>query len=442
MNTVRHWSTAAQHRGVQVLLAAMLGTALLFILAATMAENAKANASFWHIETVDGLSNSGWCASLALDSAGQPHIITCPYPDHVVRYTYHNATGWHSETVDGFDGGGASLVLDALDRPRLVYRFNGLRYAFKDESGWHIETVDSAPGAGNTASLVLDDAGYPHIAYTDDARLAYATLDSAGWHVETIDALGGLSVSVQLDTAGNPHVGYQRDGMRYASWGPNGWELSLVEAGSSVTGGDASLVLDSEDVPHVSYDYWVNIVPGSCGSLNSASWDGASWVIRNIDSCGGGGSLARGIDDQLQVSYHYLILMPSPPRLCAETGQGPCAPADIPAETGLRHAVEGAGTWSYETIEGTEGSSCIGLSSSLALDSRGTPRIAYSGVNCELKFAYRESATPVELTALSTTASPVSKSPGSWLSGIAAGTLATAAILAWHRRRVKRLIRG
>ena len=260
--------------------------------------------------------------------------------------------------------------------------------------------------------------------------------NSTGWHTETMDALGGQSVSLKLDTAGKAHVGYQRDGMHYATKGPNGWELSLVEEGSWVTGGHASLVLDGEDVPHVSYDTWANMVPGSCGSLNSASLDGTSWVTGTIDACAGGGSLANDAYDQLQASYRYIILMPLPPKLCAETGQGP-----VRQTTSPRRLATSMPSRSHSVVfrdrRTREGNSCLGSSASLALDWLGKPRIAYAGVNCELKFAYRKSATPVELTALTTTASPVSKSPGSWLSGIAAGTLATAAILAWHRRRFR-----
>ncbi len=59
-----------------------------------------------------------------------------------------------------------SLVLDALDRPMVLHRSpQGLRIATRDGAGWTSEVV--MPQVPETAKLVLDATGAPHILYAE-----------------------------------------------------------------------------------------------------------------------------------------------------------------------------------------------------------------------------------------------------------------------------------
>ena len=141
------------------------------------------DASGWHIETVDSEGNVGRHTSLALDESGYPHISYYDDTNDDLKYAYQDASGWHIETVDGEwrVGASTSLVLDGNGFPHISYYFCGtphyicnvgdLKYAYQNTSGWHIETVDRGDwDVGNFTSLSLDEGGYPHIGYYDNAN--------------------------------------------------------------------------------------------------------------------------------------------------------------------------------------------------------------------------------------------------------------------------------
>jgi hypothetical protein len=92
--------------------------------------------STWEIQDVDSdeVEDVGGCSSLALDSAGHPHIIYYDGDNRALKYARYNGTIWGIQTVDGeeYDVGCGSLVLDSTGQPHLSYydRTNGdLKYA-------------------------------------------------------------------------------------------------------------------------------------------------------------------------------------------------------------------------------------------------------------------------------------------------------------------------
>ncbi|MDT8781108.1 MAG: hypothetical protein IAX22_00480 [Candidatus Bathyarchaeota archaeon] len=109
---------------------------LLLTLACSLTTCVNADLT-WTIETVDSTENAGFFSSIALDSAGNPHI------------SYH-------DIIKG-----------------------DLKYAKWTGASWAIETVDSTERIGLQTSLVLDSSNNPHISYLnylnyDTAYLKYA----------------------------------------------------------------------------------------------------------------------------------------------------------------------------------------------------------------------------------------------------------------------------
>ncbi|MBN1887782.1 MAG: hypothetical protein JW850_07315 [Thermoflexales bacterium] len=221
----------------------------------------------WRFEIADSQGWVSWDSSLALDDAGRPHIGYIDWFGDDLKYARREAVGreaaareaaghdgnaWYTTTVDSQPGAswGVSLVLDGQGQPHISYAsdypdFN-LRYARREAVGydgtaWHIETVDSQADVTYT-SLVLDEAGQPHIGYCDWHNLKYAWHDGASWHVETIDHQeegGGCTASLALDGSGRPHISYQAEypnnELKYA-WRDGRFPLFLSKTASPLEG--------------------------------------------------------------------------------------------------------------------------------------------------------------------------------------------------------------
>jgi len=121
----------------------------------------------WRIETVDG-PGTGEYSSIALDSAGWPHISYFDFLNGDLEYAHKDAAGWTIETVDdaGTVGAFTSLALDSADHPHISYcsctdqactTCNDLKHAWYDGIEWHIEWVDTEGEVGGYTSLALNE---------------------------------------------------------------------------------------------------------------------------------------------------------------------------------------------------------------------------------------------------------------------------------------------
>jgi len=114
------------------------------------------------------------------------------------------------------------------------------------------------------------------------------------WNIETVDVGDGdvgLYSSVVLDSNNNPHISYfdRTDGsLKYAKFSGTQWEIETIETidlatmyeGYSWMTFYTSIGLDSSDNPHISYNKGYT----SKGELRYAKWTGSEWVIQTVDS--------------------------------------------------------------------------------------------------------------------------------------------------------------
>jgi len=95
----------------------------------------------WQIQTVDSGGGVGHYTSLALDSAGNPHISYFDDTNENLKYTYHDGAAWQIQTADSgaFVGRHTSLALDSGDNPHISYwdysTPRDLKYAFVESPG-------------------------------------------------------------------------------------------------------------------------------------------------------------------------------------------------------------------------------------------------------------------------------------------------------------------
>ena len=146
-----------------------------------------------------------------------------------LKYAAMSDGGWEIQTVDsvGDVGKFASLALDSEQRPHIAYfqwdtRDSGrAKYARWTGSEWEVTVVGTLDemslgfiGARKSVSLALDGRDTPHIAFSDRNALYYAQSNGPVWSVQEVtgpsDAgleLGQLA-SMALDAAGQPHIAY------------------------------------------------------------------------------------------------------------------------------------------------------------------------------------------------------------------------------------------
>lgn len=327
----------------------------------------------WHVEPVDSGGDVGLYPSLALDAAGRPHISYLDWTNKALKYAYYDGSNWLLETVPGagYIGGGAtSLVLDDQGWPHIAYctgeeGYNyclELRYAWRDVTTWYTDTVDGGGtiGDGSGASLALDVAGQPHIAYNGCGGLCYASYDGTAWVTTTV-GYGGAA-SLVLDAAGRPHIAYGASWLRYAYYDGANWVFEDVAELAETYHG--SLALDATGRPHIAY--CVGYHPATSVLWYAARGDEgwhSEWIAGGDLFVGGpgGSSLALDAAGTPHVSY-------------SELGK-------------LRYAHHDGAAWWIERI-GTANSG----STSLVLDAAGRAHLSY--YTGDLKYAYRL-CTPV-----------------------------------------------
>jgi hypothetical protein len=184
---------------------------------------ASFNGQQWTIETVDKRMETGKFNSVALDSAGNPHIAYSHVAWGDLLYAAWDGSRWNFGDVDSrrthndYVGIGNSIALDAADNPHIAYldsTKNVLKYAWREDGRWKAEVVEPLAGRGEVdhVSLQVDHQNRVHVAYYDGGRgvLKYGMRDDKGWHTQVVDSDGnvGKYPSLCLDADDQPYIAY------------------------------------------------------------------------------------------------------------------------------------------------------------------------------------------------------------------------------------------
>ena len=281
---------------------------------------ASRNGSGWNTEVVDNNGSVGYSA-LAFDSKNNPHIAyTVPdniYPTSIftLKYASWSGTSWRIQTVDTVNASilyfaRSSLALDSAGYPHIAYSgTNGLMYASWNGLNWTIQTVDSA---GSFGYVAVHANSYPCVVYQVGSVIKLATENSLGWTSETV-VLNASSVgNLVLDSHGYPHFSYGwNDSIFLKSWNGSVWNTQPVAIGQFVvisTGynrisfSSGFLALDSNDNPHLTF---INASLDShiidYAILTDSSWDVQPVSPRN--TLGAPAPLALNSNGTPSISY-------------------------------------------------------------------------------------------------------------------------------------------
>lgn len=195
-----------------------------------------------------------------------------------------------------------------------------------------------------------------------------AAANAAEWRGDVVDPAAGMFSSMKFDIYGNAHVSYldpSENLLRYAFWDHlvKKWFTTNLDKSA----GFCTLVLDSQQHPHISYHAWG-------GGLMYAHWDGSVWQKQKISisarEVGFYTSIALDKNDNPTISFYETIS------------------ADNSLVVRLRSVTWNGNFWALTTVDSTLGS---GKFNSIAMDSKGYPHIAYANVNYEnasLRYAH------------------------------------------------------
>ena len=296
---------------------------------------------------------------------------------------------WDIQDVDA--GTKPALALTSDDLPNVAYmqeaQMGFVKNATLSGGEWSIDTVAEGYFYGPLdIDIGPDDAA--HIAYhdhqassfqPDKGDAAYAVLRNGTWEVEAAFDQGhdGWDNRLTVDSNGQPHMSgidpeeFDGNGVEYYHLNEAGeWVVEGVGSGRLTYKYATSVALDPEGNPHITY------FDQSGNDLALASRGASGWEIAKVDTEGDAGLFASlVIDDSGRFHISYL--------------QRTSSTAGV-----VKYATRAAGEsgWDISEIDTLDSLSFgfVGARNitSVAVDSEGSPRVAYSDEDF-LKLAVR-----------------------------------------------------
>jgi hypothetical protein len=338
----------------------------------------------WSAETVDDPpEGAGEVSSIAVDSAGRPHIAYFDLVAGQLRYAHKTASGsWFKTTVDssGIAGFGVSLALDASDNPHITYHRSATSVSNGDimyAKGTCILIFGTFPfcsfakeviaagvhsqfQAGNT-SVALDASGNVHVSYFDHVagQLKWGKKQpGSAWSLANVATAPGGFTSLAVDSLGFPQIAWSNSGTGTISYARVICFFILCGFGIDDTvdaGTMGSLKLTASDQPVIAYTsgWFIKFGAGTCTRSEA---DCTSWSLQQVAS--GGSALAH-------------------PSLALDASGSPFIAFLVERGfnlSSLQFARRWLRSWVVETADfdvSTQGSS------SLALDAGGLPHISF-----------------------------------------------------------------
>ncbi len=198
-----------------------------------------------------------------------------------------------------------SIDVDSNNYPHIAYQLDNtraLRYAYFDGDTWNIHYTVSSGGSWN--SIKLDKLNNPYISHSDyqipGALLYLSHWNGSNWITEFVDSVdAGIYNSLCLDSNNFPHIAYEYSEyptspndtpdfkLKYARFNSSAWEITTVDSarGEEFAFWNPSLQFDTLGYPNIAYEYFEGgPIPYCTTRLRYAYWDGSTWQIETVDS--------------------------------------------------------------------------------------------------------------------------------------------------------------
>lgn len=340
----------------------------------------------WKIETVDIGPKAATQPTVAIDADGFVHVAYQSGQSAELRHATNVTGEWVVDPVTSGACRDNDIAVDPAGSPHVVCTDldgGGIRYSRASRAdSWSSESIDPE---GEEGSIALDSAGTPTLVYSvpctnapPEVGLRRAIVSGPTPHREQIDPdCSTHRASVRLDGEGAPNVSYavwidwNVYEIRHATAAGGAWSTTTLQtldgpeydAGPSKT----SLAIDPSGTVHVVY--------ARRGTLYHAWGAATDWTVETVDevqATAGGAMLVSDAAGTLHLAYY-------------ERGT-----------TAVRHAARQGGEWLVETVETPasdgypDGTVGIGID-----DARGLIHLTYrSDATDELRHAFRSVEDP------------------------------------------------
>jgi hypothetical protein len=261
-----------------------------------MYKRSDADPSFIEDNTLD--INKDPKAVLAMDANGVVYVV---YPvvyldsDKLVYKKKQNGIWSSRQEIDSYktllpydavvDNNGLLSVVYSCYTPEGGYEDANL-ILFSDGDRITVETH----GNFQSGSLAIDSRSKPHLCYYDALNdvLRYAVKDSNSWSFETVDDdIGDVdsyvwgSASLALDSNGVPHISYYdftNRNLKCANKLSGTWATQVVDD-TAVVSRRSSIGIDSNNVVHICYQ---QLVDANVVSLKYAVGNAEQWQLDEV----------------------------------------------------------------------------------------------------------------------------------------------------------------
>jgi len=217
-----------------------------------------AGAALLFILTFPGCANSGGGGG-DVDSTEQSPGPQADDDDDDDNDTGYHPADWRTDPIaDGVSPEYCSLSLDNAEDVHVVFQFNvgqeELYYGKLDRQNnqWQVELVDQV--TKSYTSIIVDEAGTPHLSYLDEDVLKYATKLNGQWLVENVceEDVSGYSNTIVLDGSGRVVVGFSSSqGLKYAVRTNDGWLTTTILQDEQL--GFCDFLIDPSGKMHLGY---------------------------------------------------------------------------------------------------------------------------------------------------------------------------------------------